>query len=95
MSVLFDIVRDERGCNLNVGDQADITPLGETGGVMKHVIEKGDASKEYPNYGDRITFEYFAYHGTELLEENLFDSSEQDGKPFEYECLKGKHFAML
>jgi len=90
MSVSFELVRDPRGCDLSEGEAADITPLGATGGIVKHVIKKCDASGEYPNYGDKVTFEYTAYHGEDLEEENVFDSSEKDGKPFEYECLKGR-----
>lgn len=90
MSVLFDLIRNPKGCNLNTEDKVDLTPVGRPqGGVIKHLIEKGEEAEEYPNYGDKILFEYYAYNGTELLEEKLFDSSEKDGKPFEYECLKG------
>lgn len=90
MSILFELVQDPRGCNLSEGDMVDITPLGATGGVIKHVLKKGDEEAEYPNYGDKIMFDYIAYH-SDLTEQNVFDSSEKDGKPFEYECLKGMH----
>ncbi|XP_052800904.1 peptidyl-prolyl cis-trans isomerase FKBP5-like [Mya arenaria] len=88
MAVVFDMKRCPEACNLQVGDSVDCTP-NKDGGVIKKLMKAG-VGDEFPNYGDKVFFNYTAYKGDEMTEENIFDSSEKDGEQFEYDCLRGK-----
>ncbi|XP_052800903.1 peptidyl-prolyl cis-trans isomerase FKBP4-like [Mya arenaria] len=88
MAVVFDLKRCTEACNLKVGESADLSPFKDKG-IVKELLTQGIGG-EYPDDGDKVFFKYTAYLGDKRIKERIFDSTEKDGKPFEYECLKGK-----
>ncbi|KAH3890319.1 hypothetical protein DPMN_014395, partial [Dreissena polymorpha] len=60
------------------------------GGVMKKLVKAGFKDESFPSFGDRVTFTYDAYIGTEINQDQKFDSTADEGKMFSYESLKGK-----
>ncbi|KAH3890318.1 peptidyl-prolyl cis-trans isomerase FKBP5-like [Dreissena polymorpha] len=80
---------DTRGRDMKEGDVMDITQEGK-GGVMKKLVKAGFKDESFPSFGDRVTFTYDAYIGTEINQDQKFDSTADEGKMFSYESLKGK-----
>ncbi|XP_052800902.1 peptidyl-prolyl cis-trans isomerase FKBP4-like [Mya arenaria] len=88
MAEMFDLKRCPEAFNLKVGESADLSPNKDKG-IVKKMLTQGKGG-EYPNEGDKVFYKYTAYLGDKMIKEYIFDSTEKDGKPFEYECLKGK-----
>lgn len=73
--------------NLKAGDKIDLSPQ-RTGDVIKTVVHLGYGT-DYPNEGDKCEVNYIGYFGP-IEDNNVFDSSENDGKTFVFEVARGK-----
>jgi len=82
--------RNEEIMNLDVGESMDITPMKDGGAILKRL--RHGTGTEYPTRGDKVTLKYIGYRGNEIRDDCIFDSSETDGKLYQYDCLRGLLF---
>lgn len=86
---MFDLDPPEEGKNMQIDEEKDLSPFHDNG--IRKVLKKHGYGDEYPNSGDTVTLNYVAYNGEEMHPEYIFDSSENDKKPFVYEVCRGEY----